>query len=96
MHGGESAQEHQDQDEYEQLSKHVVSVALQSSRPTRHCSAKRSGNGTAAVSVVFVIPLVVEYAEDEDTGCGLGAMVIAGVVIGGLLLMRLAITRAHR
>ncbi|MDJ0498968.1 MAG: hypothetical protein QNJ89_14130 [Acidimicrobiia bacterium] len=43
-----------------------------------------------------MIPLVVEYAEDEDTGCGLGAMVIAGVVIGGLLLMRLAITRAHR
>mgnify|MGYP001553572169 FL=1 len=43
-----------------------------------------------------MIPLLVEYSEDDDTGCGFGAVVMIGVIIGGLLLVRLTMARNRR
>jgi hypothetical protein len=42
-----------------------------------------------------VIPLLVEYSEDDDTGCAFGAIMMIGVV-GSLLLLRVATTRTRR
>jgi len=46
--------------------------------------------------VVFVIPLLVEYSGDDDTGCALGAMVVTGVIVGTVFLLRLAVARSRR
>jgi hypothetical protein len=43
-----------------------------------------------------VIPLLVEYSEDDDTGCGLGMVAMIGVVVGGVILLRLVITQQRR
>ena len=43
-----------------------------------------------------MIPLLVEYSEDDDTGCAFGATVIVGVIVGSLLLLRLATTHNRR
>ena len=43
-----------------------------------------------------VIPLLVEYSEDDDTGCGLGMVAMIVVVVGGLMLLRLVITQPRR
>ncbi len=43
-----------------------------------------------------MIPLLVEYSEDDDTGCAIGAIVISGAIVGSLLLLRLATTRTGR
>jgi hypothetical protein len=43
-----------------------------------------------------VIPLLVEYSEDDDTGCAFGATVMIGVIVGGLLLLRMATTHNRR
>lgn len=40
-----------------------------------------------------MIPLLVEYSEDEDAGCGFGATVLIGTIAAILLLLRLATTR---
>jgi hypothetical protein len=45
---------------------------------------------------VLVVPLLVEYSEDDDTGCAFGAIVMSGVIVGSLLLLRLATTRTRR
>jgi hypothetical protein len=43
-----------------------------------------------------VILLLVEYSKDDDTGCAFGALVMVGVIVGGLLLLRLATARTRR
>lgn len=43
-----------------------------------------------------VIPLLVEYSEDDDTGCGLGTIAMIGVVVGGVILLRLVIAQPRR
>ena len=43
-----------------------------------------------------MIPLLVEYSEDDDTGCAFGAIVMVGVIAGSLLLLRLATTPRRR
>ncbi len=43
-----------------------------------------------------MIPLLVEYSEDDDAGCGLGAIVIVGVIACSLLLLRSVTARARR
>ena len=43
-----------------------------------------------------MIPLLVEYSEDDDTGCGLGMVAMIVVVVGGLMLLRLVITQPRR
>lgn len=43
-----------------------------------------------------MIPLLVEYSEDDDTGCGFGAVVMLGVLALAMLLLRVAITRGRR
>ena len=45
---------------------------------------------------MVVIPLLVEYSENDDTGCAFGAIALIGITVGGLLLMRLATTRRRR
>ena len=35
-----------------------------------------------------MIPLLVEYSEDDDTGCGFGVITMACVVVACLLLVR--------
>ena len=46
--------------------------------------------------VVSVVPLLVEHSEDDDTGCAFGTIVMIGVIVGSLLLLRLATTRTRR
>jgi hypothetical protein len=46
--------------------------------------------------VVLVIPLLVEYSEDEDAGCAFGATVTIGMIAASFLLLRLAATRTRR
>ena len=53
-------------------------------------------DGQTSFGVVYVIPLLVEYSEDDDTGCAFGAIVMVGVIVGGLLLLRLTTTRTRR
>jgi hypothetical protein len=43
-----------------------------------------------------MIPLLVEYSEDDDTGCAFGAVVMFGVIVASLLLVRLATTLTRR
>lgn len=58
--------------------------------------AQRNLDGRPAGRVVSVIPLLVEYSEDDDTGCAFGAAVMVGVIVGGWLLLRLATTHNRR
>lgn len=43
-----------------------------------------------------MIPLLVEYSEDDDTGCAFGTIAMIGVIVGSLLLLRLATIRNRR
>lgn len=43
-----------------------------------------------------MIPLLVEYSEDDDTGCAFGMIVMVGVMVGSFFLLRLATTRTRR
>jgi hypothetical protein len=52
--------------------------------------------GDRSVGVVLVIPLLVEYSEDDDTGCAFGTIAMIGVIVGSLLLLRLATIRNRR
>jgi hypothetical protein len=76
----------------------VASLSMRPRRRTRFVeegAAQGTLDGRPAGRVVYVIPLLVEYSEDDDTGCGFGAAVMI-VVVGSLLLLRLATTRTRR
>lgn len=64
--------------------------------PTGTSMARPRPERRPAGRVVSVIPLLVEYSEDDDTGCAFGAIVMFGVIVGSLLLLRLVTTRSHR
>ncbi len=77
----------------------VASLSMRPRRRTRFVeegAAQGTLDGRPAGRVVYVIPLLVEYSEDDDTGCGFGAIVMFVVIVGGLLLLRLATTRTRR
>jgi hypothetical protein len=57
---------------------------------------QRSLDSRSVGRVVAVIPLLVEYSEDDHAGCAVGAFVMLGVIVGSLLLLRLATTRTRR
>ena len=59
-------------------------------------ASESAPNVRAVGRVLFVVPLLVEYSEDDDTGCGFGAIVIISAIAVAVLLLRLVAAQTQR
>ena len=90
------------------ISNHEPDGSVETQGPSHDCSlsvrpriveegpAQPTLDGQTTGRVVSVIPLLVEYSEDDDTGCAFGAAVMIGVTVSIWLLLRLAIMQTRR